>query len=173
MPLRICQGDLFDSGADVLVNPVNCRGVMGKGLALQFKKRFPGVFKHYKLWCLDRHLKPGQVMVVQRSAEDEAGPEFVVNFATKDHWRGRSRYEDIEKGLRELRAVLNELRPRAVAIPPLGCGLGGLDWERVQPLIEAALADCEAQILLYAPVTSCGGTDTGTEPSSPSGPDGS
>ncbi len=145
------QGDLFASGAEALVNPVNCVGVMGKGLALQFRKAFPGNFEAYKAACDRGELRPGVMLVHDRGAS--ADPRYVVNFPTKRHWRSRSRMEDVEAGLA---ALVEEVRSRgigSIAIPALGSGLGGLEWEDVRARIEAAFDGLpEVLVLLFEPL---------------------
>jgi O-acetyl-ADP-ribose deacetylase (regulator of RNase III) len=134
--VEFVRGNIFESGCDVLVNPVNCMGVMGAGLALQVKQAFPDVFKAYRKACLAGKLKPGLMHVTQTGRES---PRYVINFPTKRHWREASRIEDIESGLEELVETLLKLRgAKTVAVPALGCGLGGLAWPDVKRLIEAA-----------------------------------
>ncbi len=146
----VLQGNLFESGAEALVNTVNCVGVMGKGVALQVKQSFPDVFRAYQKDCKNGLVRLGKVHVVARNAL--SFPQFVINFPTKDHWKGRSRYSDIEAGLVSLRQEIHALKIKSVAVPPLGCGLGGLDWEKVLPMIRKHLGDLEGvNVLVYAP----------------------
>lgn len=148
MPIRSMQGDVLDAAVDAVVNTVNCVGVMGVGLAKQVKARWPHVYTDYRAFCQGGHLRPGVVHMV---ATNEPRPQWVINFPTKRHWRQRARLEDIEAALRALRRELVS-RPdvRAVAVPPLGCGLGGLDWERqVRPLVVQYLGDLPIDIMLY------------------------
>ena len=148
--LKFRSGDLFESGAVAIINAVNCVGVMGKGLALQVKQAYPEVFKKYSEDCKKGLVKLGQVHVVDRHATD--APLMVINSPTKGHWRARSRYEDIRTGLKSLKSVIMELNIESVAIPPLGCGLGGLDWVKVRKLIEEELSDLEdVEIQVYTP----------------------
>lgn len=146
--IELLRGDIFDAEAEALVNTVNCVGVMGRGIALQFRKAFPENFKVYKAVCDRGELRPGVMLVHQRLHS----PRFIINFPTKRHWRGKSRMEDIEVGLE---ALIREVRERgipSIAIPPLGSGLGGLDWKHVRPRIEAAFRDLpEIRVLLYEP----------------------
>ncbi len=127
------SGDLLKSTADALVNPVNCVGVMGKGLALQFKQQFPDNFKAYKKVCEAGQLKPGRMFIT--SLNQIFNPKFIINFPTKRHWRDLSNLEDIESGLVALRLEVIKFNISSIAIPPLGCGLGALDWYQVLPLI--------------------------------------
>jgi len=135
--IRFKAGDILAEDADALVNAVNCVGVMGRGLALQFKKAFPANFKAYAAACERGEVKPGRMFVFETGA---LAPRCIVNFPTKRHWRVRSRMEDVEAGLKALAAEIRARRIRSLAIPPLACGLGGLAWDDVRPRIEATLA---------------------------------
>jgi len=145
--IRYTRGDILQVEAEALVNSVNCVGVMGRGIALQFKKAFPDNFKAYAEACRRGEVQPGRLFVYDTGRL--IWPRYIINFPTKRHWRGKSRIEDIEAGLA---ALVNEIRSRnirSVAIPPLGSGLGGLDWTKVRPLIERALAalpDVDVQV---------------------------
>ena len=143
------SGNLFDSPAEGLVNTVNTVGVMGKGIALQFKRRYPENFKVYKAACNSQTLVPGVVLDVWD--QDAFGRKCILNFPTKEHWRNPSKYEYIEAGLPALREAILRNKLTSVAIPPLGCGNGGLDWEVVRPMIVEALGDLVADLYLYAP----------------------
>lgn len=140
-------GSIFDSGCDTLVNPVNCHGVMGKGLAAAFKKRFPLLYAAYARACADGELQPGGILLW----ENQAGlPRYVVNLATKDHWRQPSQLTWIEAGLRGLSALAAAQLLGSIAIPALGCGLGGLSWASVRPLLVAfATSNPDLSILAY------------------------
>jgi O-acetyl-ADP-ribose deacetylase (regulator of RNase III) len=127
--IELRKGDLFESGCQALVNPVNCVGVMGGGLALEFKTRFPQMFVEYKLACRDGNLRPGTLHVWK-----DGGP-YVINFPTKDDWRNPSKMEYVCEGLEALDAVLRDRDIRSVAIPALGCGLGGLPWDEVRKAV--------------------------------------
>ena len=143
-------GDILASGADALVNPVNCVGVMGKGLALGFKRAFPGNFQAYVEACRHGEVQPGRILAVATGSTTP--PRFILNFPTKRHWRDGSRLEDIEAGLDALATELRHRGIRSVAVPPLGCGLGGLDWAEVRPRIEAVLGGLEGvEIRVYGP----------------------
>ncbi len=143
-------GNLLDAPAEALVNTVNTVGVMGKGIALQFKRAFPENFTAYEKACKAGEVQPGRMFIFATHAL--SGPRYIINFPTKRHWRGNSRMEDIEDGLRALIADVRRLGIRSVAVPPLGCGSGGLDWSEVRPQIETAFASVpEIEVLLFAP----------------------
>ena len=132
-------GDLFAEDVEALVNSVNCVGVMGRGIALQFKNAFPENFKAYADACKRKEVEPGRMFVHQ--LHRMANPRYIVNFPTKRHWRGQSRIEDIEAGLAALVSEIRERNVRSIAIPPLGSDLGGLDWPVVRARITNALQD--------------------------------
>lgn len=145
------QGDLLAANAEALVNAVNIVGVMGKGIALQFKRSYPGVFKSYERACKAGELRLGRVFVCELPRH-AVRPRWIVNFPTKGHWRDRSQLADIESGLADLVATVHRLELRSIAIPPLGCGNGGLNWQDVRPLIERAFEGLpEVRVLLFAP----------------------
>jgi len=136
--LEYKAGDLFNEDAEAIVNTVNCVGAMGRGIALQFKKAYPANYKTYALACKHKQVVPGRMFVFETGAM--LNPKYIINFPTKRHWRGKSRIEDIESGLNDLRAVIESNKIRSIAIPPLGSGLGGLNWCEVKDLIENALS---------------------------------
>jgi O-acetyl-ADP-ribose deacetylase (regulator of RNase III) len=143
-------GNLLNASAEALVNTVNTVGVMGKGIALQFKRAFPENFAAYEKACKAGEVQPGRIFVFE--THSMCGPRYILNFPTKRHWRGSSRMEDIETGLPALIAEIRRLGIRSIAVPPLGCGNGGLDWAEVRPRIEQAFAEVpEVQVLLFAP----------------------
>jgi O-acetyl-ADP-ribose deacetylase (regulator of RNase III) len=143
-------GDILQAEAEALVNTVNCVGFMGRGIALAFKEAFPDNFKDYERACKRGEVMPGRMLVHRTSSL--TGPRLIINFPTKRHWRGKSRIEDIEAGLVDLERVVREEGIRSVAIPPLGCGLGGLDWLQVKPLIEASVKRMEdVEAIIYEP----------------------
>jgi O-acetyl-ADP-ribose deacetylase (regulator of RNase III) len=149
--IEYCRGNLLEADVDSLVNPVNTQGVMGKGLALAFKNEFPENFRAYAQACQSGQVRTGQMFITEQQAL--LGPRWIINFPTKQHWRDPSKLEWIDQGLEDLRAVLTEKQILSVAIPPLGCGLGGLDWELVKPRIEDALADIAGtRILIFEPL---------------------
>ena len=146
--LTFVTGDIFDQPADVLVNPVNCVGVMGRGLALQFKRRYPAVFRAYRQACRDGELCPGRVLLLPTGSDR---PRAIAHFSTKRHWRDPSRIEDIDAGLCHLATTIRRLRVPSIAVPPLGCGLGGLDWHTVRPLIAARLHGLDCAVAVFEP----------------------
>lgn len=143
--IRYVKGDIFDSQAEALVNPVNCVGVMGRGLALKFKNNFPDNFEAYANACDGHRVEIGACLPFK------CGKTWVVNFPTKDHWRNKSEMEWIVWGLNDLRRWLVEDQINSVALPPLGCGLGGLKWVLVKAEIERALASLKCNIEVYEP----------------------
>jgi O-acetyl-ADP-ribose deacetylase (regulator of RNase III) len=148
--LKYTSGDILNADVEALVNTVNCVGIMGRGIALQFKNAFPENFRAYVAACRREEVQPGRMFVFQTGAM--TNPKYIINFPTKRHWRGKSRIEDIESGLRALVAVIRERDIRSIAIPPLGSGLGGLSWDEVRARIEAALKHMESvDVLVYKP----------------------
>ena len=132
-------GEILRADAEALVNTVNCVGIMGRGVALQFKNAFPENYRAYETACKRGQVQPGWMFV--HDTGYVSNPKYIINFPTKRHWRGRSRIEDIEAGLRDLVDVLKARQIRSVALPPLGSGLGGLPWEVVRRRIERALSE--------------------------------
>ncbi|WP_040156206.1 type II toxin-antitoxin system antitoxin DNA ADP-ribosyl glycohydrolase DarG [Mobilicoccus massiliensis] len=149
--IRELRGNLLSDDADALVNTVNTVGVMGKGIALQFKRAYPDMFKNYAREAKNGRLETGRMHVWETSGL--TGPRFIINFPTKRHWKGGSRIEDIGAGLDDLVRVVQEHGITSVAVPPLGCGNGGLDWADVAPLMHAALQPLATtvDIRLYVP----------------------
>jgi O-acetyl-ADP-ribose deacetylase (regulator of RNase III) len=144
------RGNLLDAPAEALVNTVNTVGIMGKGIALQFKKIYPQNYEAYRKACEASEVEIGRMFTVDLGTLD--GPRFIINFPTKLHWRGKSKIEDIEAGLQALVAEVRRLGLRSIALPALGCGNGGLDWAEVLPLIEKALNDLsDVHVYLYEP----------------------
>lgn len=143
-------GDIFAEDAEALVNTVNCVGVMGRGVALQFKRAFPKNFKAYAARCKRNEIQPGKVFVFE--TDEMFSPRFIINFPTKRHWRDMSRIEDIESGLGSLVDEIRSCAIQSVAIPPLGCGLGGLNWIDVRSRIQEALNGLdEVRIIIFEP----------------------
>jgi len=148
--IEFTSGDILRDESEALVNTVNCVGVMGRGVALQFKNAFPENFKAYAAACKRDEVQPGRMFVFETG--HLMPPRYIINFPTKRHWRGKSRIEDIDAGLSALVAVVHERAIRSIAIPPLGSGLGGLDWEQVKPRITAALKDLDdVRVVIYEP----------------------
>jgi O-acetyl-ADP-ribose deacetylase (regulator of RNase III) len=149
--IEYCTGDMFaNTAVEALTNTVNCVGVMGKGLALQFKQRMPPYyFQRYAGDCKYGLYKPGHVITFFNLASDH--PKWVFNFTTKNHWRNPSRLEWIKSGLEDLVSECYAHRITRLAIPALGCTNGGLNWDDVRPLIEAAFKDNPVQAMVYPP----------------------
>lgn len=148
--IKEVSGNLLAADADALVNTVNTVGVMGKGIALQFKRAYPAMFEDYARAARASEIVRGRMHVWPTGAMN--GPKYVINFPTKGHWRAPSRLPDIETGLVDLVRVVRELQIRSIAIPPLGAGSGGLDWRDVEPLIRRAFeAAPDVEVLLYPP----------------------
>lgn len=148
--LKLTQGDILTADAEALVNTVNCVGIMGRGIALQFKKAFDNNFKAYAAACKAGQVQPGTMFVYDLNRL--YNPRFIINFPTKRHWRNKSRIEDIQTGLSDLIRVVQQHHIQSIAIPPLGCGLGGLRWDDVKPLIiEAFQAVPEVTVYLFEP----------------------
>ena len=148
--IELTRGNILRANAEALVNTVNCVGFMGKGIALQFKKAYPENFDAYRKACAVGEVHPGRMFIFD--LRSMLNPKYVVNFPTKRDWRANSRYEDIESGLQALVAEARRLGIRSIVVPPLGCGLGGLDWNRVRPMIEEAFAAMpEVRLLLFEP----------------------
>nr|VFK66478.1 MAG: O-acetyl-ADP-ribose deacetylase (regulator of RNase III), contains Macro domain [Candidatus Kentron sp. UNK]VFK71681.1 MAG: O-acetyl-ADP-ribose deacetylase (regulator of RNase III), contains Macro domain [Candidatus Kentron sp. UNK] len=144
------NGDILTEDAEVIVNTVNCIGVMGRGIALQFKKAFPENFKAYAAACKRQEVQPGRMFVYDCGGF--ANPRYIINFPTKRHWRGKSRMEDIEAGLEALVCEISARGIRSIAIPPLGSGLGGLEWAVVRQRIEQVLAELDdVRIIVLEP----------------------
>jgi O-acetyl-ADP-ribose deacetylase (regulator of RNase III) len=143
-------GNLLDSEAEALVNTVNTIGVMGKGIALQFKNMFPNNFRLYANACKNKEVKVGKLLVTEEEVL-LAGKKIIINFPTKTNWRLPSEYQYIESGLVELVKVIKEKNIKSIAIPPLGSGNGGLDWNKVKPILEKHLSNLNCEIFIYEP----------------------
>lgn len=143
-------GDILAEEAEALVNTVNCVGVMGRGIALQFKKAFPENFNAYAKACKRGEVQPGRMFVYETG--QLTSPRLIINFPTKRHWRGASRLSDIEPGLAALVTEIKARGIRSIAIPPLGSGLGGLNWADVRAAVEAALAPlADVSVTVFEP----------------------
>ncbi len=147
--IRYAQGNLLEADAEAVVNTVNTVGISGKGIALMFKEQYPDNFRIYAAACKAEQLAPGGLLVTER--RDMLGPRFIINFATKKHWRHPSRLEWISHGLHALREEIAARDIRSIAIPPLGAGNGGLDWDDVKPLITDALTGIDCDVVVYEP----------------------
>lgn len=148
--MEFTAGDILQDDAQAVVNTVNCVGIMGRGIALQFKHQFPDNFKQYAAACKRSEVRPGAMFVCETG--NLTGPRYIINFPTKRHWKGASRIEDIEAGLDDLVRVVLDKGITSLALPPLGCGLGGLDWSQVKPLIAKKLATLsDVRIKVYEP----------------------
>lgn len=150
--IRMKNGNILVADVEALVNTVNCVGVMGRGIALQFKDAYPDNFKAYQRACKNSEVQPGKMLV--HELKRLTHPRYIINFPTKRHWKGKSRMEDIEAGLIDLRDTIDRLGIKSIAVPPLGSGLGGLNWSQVRPRIEDMaehLPDVEVHI--YEPLT--------------------
>jgi O-acetyl-ADP-ribose deacetylase (regulator of RNase III) len=148
--VELTRGNILEADAEALVNTVNCVGVMGRGMALQFRKAFPENFKAYEASCKKKEVRPGKVLVFETGRL--TGPRFIINFPTKRHWRGKSRVEYIDSGLESLVDEIRKRRIRSIAVPPLGCGLGGLSWKSVRPRIMRAFEELpDVRVLLFEP----------------------
>lgn len=153
MVTLIENGDIFESKMSTLVCPVNCVGVMGKGLALAFKRRFPYIEEYYQRYCQEHageyRLRPGTCLISEE-LEPSSEPNIIL-FPTKDHWRNPSRLEWIRSGLERVRELTDSYEITSLAVPALGCGLGGLDWEVVRPLMLNHFEDYSIPVEVYTP----------------------
>ena len=148
--MKYTNGNLLDARVEAVVNTVNTVGVMGKGIALMFKERFPENFARYAAACKEGEVRVGRMFVTP--GMELGGPCWIINFPTKKHWRQPSQLEWVRDGLVALRKTIEEKRIRSIAIPALGCGNGGLEWHIVRPLLESALGDLEGvEIIVYEP----------------------
>jgi len=147
--IKFTKGDILTADVEALVNTVNCVGVMGRGIALQFKNKFPENFKVYMAACKKQEVLPGKMFVFDTGTL--VFPRYIINFPTKRHWKGKSRMEDIDSGLEDLVRVIEEKNIQSIALPPLGSGLGGLDWQEVRNRIENALCSSNVQVFVFEP----------------------
>ncbi len=144
------NGDILREDVEAIVNTVNCVGIMGRGLALQFKNKFPQNFKEYQLACTNKEVQLGKMFVHQTG--QLINPKYIINFPTKGHWKQNSKIEDISNGLDDLITIIEKYSIKSIAIPPLGSGLGGLDWKQVKKLIEEKLKNINCTIILFEPL---------------------
>lgn len=148
--IEYTKGNLLEADVEALVNTVNTVGVMGKGIALQFKQAYPNVFKAYEKACRAKEVNTGEMFIV--STESMFNPKYVINFPTKQHWKGKSKMEYIDTGLKALVEDIKRIDIKSIAIPPLGCGNGGLNWDEVRPKIEQTFSAIpDVRVLVYAP----------------------
>ena len=154
MSVTFKTGDLFLDKSEALVNTVNCVGVMGKGVAYEFRHRWPENYKAYKKACDAKKLRPGQMLIFELGNLFEKGePKFIVNFPTKDHWRAKSKLEYISEGLDALVSDIKKYQIKSIALPPLGCGNGGLDWNVVRPMMVERLSELKnVSVSIYEPL---------------------
>ena len=163
--IKLTQGNMLQANVEALVNTVNCVGVMGKGIALQFKQAFRDNFQAYANACRKGEVKPGLMFIFP--TDRMINPKYIINFPTKRHWKEKSRLEYIEQGLKALVTEVRRLGIKAIAIPPLGCGYGVLRWPAVRNLIETAFYQLpDVQVLLYEPVGKPDAASIGAVPSS-------
>lgn len=147
--IHTVQGDIFNAKTEAIVNPVNCVGVMGKGLALAFKQRYPDNYAAYRKACQTHELQIGRIFTYRLKGDGEGKLHYIINFPTKNHWRDASKVSYIEQGLDALARTIEEIPIHSIAIPPLGCGLGGLSWDIVRPLVIKRLESLDCVIYLY------------------------
>jgi len=149
--IEFIKGNLLEAKAEALVNTVNTVGVMGKGIALQFREAFPKNYKAYQKACKQGRVQIGKMFVYDNGQFIQ--PRYIINFPTKSHWREKSKLEDVQAGLVDLERVIRQYEIKSIAVPPLGCGSGGLDWRIVRSMIVNALSQFEnVRILIYEPV---------------------
>lgn len=164
--IRETSGNLLRAEAEALVNTVNTEGVMGKGIALQFKKAYPAMYDAYRKAAKAGEIRLGHVQVWPTG--QMSGAKYIVNFPTKAHWKSRSKMQDIEAGLVDLIDVVRKLGIESIAVPPLGCGNGGLDWRDVEPRIVAAFEQVpDVEVLLFAPDGAPAASEIATETKRP------
>ncbi len=156
MTIYFVTGNILESSAEALCNPVNCVGIMGKGLAKQFKDKFPNYFNWYQAKCANREIRPGYPEVYGMAKyglmEDSLETLYIVSFPTKDHWSEKSNLKDIEEALIRLCHKVKERNIKSIALPRLGCGLGGLDWNVVKPVMTQVLLQhlpTEVEVYIY------------------------
>jgi O-acetyl-ADP-ribose deacetylase (regulator of RNase III) len=148
--MKFTTGNILQSEAEALVNTVNTVGVMGKGIALQFKERYPKNYELYVAACKRGEVQTGKMFIT--STDSMMYPRYIINFPTKQHWMHRSSYAFVEEGLDDLLEQIKSLGIRSIAIPPLGAGQGGLDWGKVKHLIETKLGKCGMEVTVYEPL---------------------
>ena len=148
--IQFTDGNLLEAEVEAVVNTANTVGVMGKGIALMFKERFPRNFGAYARACDVGEVRLGRMYVTEN--KEPFGPRWIINFPTKTHWRVKTRIEWVQEGLKDLVRIIAEKDIRSIAIPALGCGNGGLDWREVCPLIESAFQSVKGiNVIVYEP----------------------
>ena len=145
--IHLVSGNIFNSDKQTITNAVNTVGVMGNGLAAQFKKRYPTYFNQYKIECFDKTLQIGQLTVYQVDENKQ-----ILNFPTKEHWKNTSKLTYIESGLQYLVENCENMNITSLALPPLGCGLGGLQWDDVYKMMLDYLTPLNIEIDIYTPI---------------------
>lgn len=150
MTIKYVSGDLLTYPAEAIINTVNCVGVMGKGIALEFKQKYPDNFKYYVKECKSGNVTTGKMLVYDCGMLSE-NPRYIINFPTKQHWRSDSLIEYIINGLDDLIKVIEEYKIKSIAMPQLGCGNGGLIWDNVRPIIIEKLSCLDIDINIFAP----------------------
>jgi O-acetyl-ADP-ribose deacetylase (regulator of RNase III) len=150
--INYITGNILDSKAQAIVNTINTMGVMGKGIALQFKKAYPNNYKSYSLACKNKEVEVGK-MFLTTDSNISSGEKIIINFPTKQNWRKPSEYIYIENGLDDLIDVIKQKQIESIAIPPLGAGNGGLKWEKVKKIIEDKLSNLDIEIFVYEPTS--------------------
>lgn len=150
--INYVTGNILDSKAQAIVNTVNTVGVMGKGIALQFKKAYPNNYKSYSMACKNKEVVVGK-MFITTDSNISSGEKIIINFPTKQNWRNPSEYVYIEEGLNDLIEVIEQYQIKSIAIPPLGAGNGGLKWEKVKKIIEDKLSILDIEVFVYEPTT--------------------
>ena len=149
--IEYITGNLLEANAEALVNAVNCVGVMGKGIALQFKMAYPENFNQYQDACKKKQVNIGEMLICRLYGLEN--PRYIINFPTKNHWRESSHPESIRLGLRSLTKEVVRLKIQSIAIPALGCGNGGLSWDSVNKIIKEELPCLpEVMFLIYTPL---------------------
>lgn len=146
--IKFTKGNILKANVEALVNAVNTVGVMGKGIALAFKKAFPLNYKLYKEVCNNKEFTVGSMFTTNTG---KLTPRYIINFPTKEHWKGRSKIEFIESGMKKLIETIKTNDIKSIAIPPLGCGNGGLKWSDVKPIIINELQNIDIDIIIYEP----------------------
>jgi len=147
--LEFTHGNILRAETEAIVCPVNCSGVLGSGLALQFKRVFARNFFNYKEKCRNGEVKPGKMLVFETMRQ--SGPKYIINFPIKDHWQDKASIATIETGLTDLKKTIKDLNIQSIAIPALGVGYGALRWEEVKPILTKHLSNLDAHVFVFGP----------------------